>query len=80
VPRLRMRGAIPPLHQYVFTAWCLIKQWMCLHSMVLSYAQGQLYLTLPCFMKATQHYPPRCCHFIQIRQATYQRTDLCVPL
>jgi hypothetical protein len=20
-----MRGAIPPLHQYVFTAWCLVK-------------------------------------------------------
>jgi hypothetical protein len=25
--RLRMRGAIPPLHQYVFMVWCLIKQW-----------------------------------------------------
>jgi hypothetical protein len=23
VPRLRMRGAIPPLLQYVFLAWCL---------------------------------------------------------
>jgi len=20
-----MRGAIPPLHQYVFVAWCLLK-------------------------------------------------------
>jgi hypothetical protein len=25
VPRLRMRAAIPPLPQYVFTAWCLVK-------------------------------------------------------
>jgi hypothetical protein len=24
-PRFRMRGAIPPLPQYVFMAWCLIK-------------------------------------------------------
>jgi hypothetical protein len=23
--RSRMRGAIPPLHQYVFMAWCLVK-------------------------------------------------------
>jgi hypothetical protein len=26
VPRLRMCAAIPPLPQYVFTAWRLIKQ------------------------------------------------------
>jgi hypothetical protein len=25
--RLRMCGAIPALHQYIFMAWCLIKQW-----------------------------------------------------
>jgi hypothetical protein len=25
MPRLRMRGAIPPLPQYVFMAWCLVK-------------------------------------------------------
>jgi hypothetical protein len=25
VPRLIMRGAIPPLPQYVFMAWCLVK-------------------------------------------------------
>jgi hypothetical protein len=25
VPRSRMRGAIPPLPQYVFMAWCLVK-------------------------------------------------------
>jgi hypothetical protein len=25
VPRSRMRGAIPPLLQYVFMAWCLVK-------------------------------------------------------
>jgi hypothetical protein len=35
VPRSRMRGAIPPLSQYVFMAWCSVK------------AQGQLYLS--CF-------------------------------
>jgi hypothetical protein len=29
-----MNGAIPPLHQYAFMAWCLVK------------AQGQLYLYL----------------------------------
>jgi hypothetical protein len=28
-------GAIPPLHQYVFMAWCLIKQWIGLHGVVL---------------------------------------------
>jgi hypothetical protein len=32
VSRLRMRGAIPPLPQYVFMAWCLLK------------ALGQIYL------------------------------------
>jgi hypothetical protein len=26
VPRSRMRGAIPPLPQYAFMAWCLVKQ------------------------------------------------------
>jgi hypothetical protein len=26
VPRLRIRGAIPPLSQYVFMACCLVKQ------------------------------------------------------
>jgi len=25
VLRLRMRGAIPPLPQYVFVEWCLVK-------------------------------------------------------
>jgi hypothetical protein len=30
-----MNGAIPPLPQYAFMAWCSVK------------AQGQLYLTLP---------------------------------
>jgi hypothetical protein len=25
VPRIRMRGAIPPLPEYVFTAWCLVR-------------------------------------------------------
>jgi len=28
VLRLRMRAIIPPLPQYVFMAWCLIKQWI----------------------------------------------------
>jgi hypothetical protein len=26
VPKSRIRGAIPPLSQYVFMAWCLVKQ------------------------------------------------------
>jgi hypothetical protein len=26
VPKSRMRGAIPPHLQYVFMAWCLVKQ------------------------------------------------------
>jgi hypothetical protein len=25
VPRLRIHGAIPPLSQHVFVAWCLVK-------------------------------------------------------
>jgi len=25
VPRLRIRGSVPPLHQYVFMAQCLVK-------------------------------------------------------
>jgi hypothetical protein len=28
VPRLRMRGVIPPFPQYVFMAWRLINQWL----------------------------------------------------
>jgi len=36
VPRLRMRGAIPPLLQYIFMVWCLIKQDIRLHGAVLS--------------------------------------------
>jgi hypothetical protein len=35
VPRLRMRGNIHPLSQCVFMAWFLIKQWICLHGVVL---------------------------------------------
>jgi hypothetical protein len=31
LPRSRMRGAVPPLPQYAFNAWCLVK------------ARGQLY-------------------------------------
>jgi len=33
--RLRMHGAVPPLSQYIFMAWCLIKQWLHLHGVVL---------------------------------------------
>jgi hypothetical protein len=38
-----MIGAVPPLLQYVFMAWCLIKQWIRLQGMVLSYRQEQIY-------------------------------------
>jgi len=30
-----MCGAIPPLPQHLFIVWCLIKQEICLHGMVL---------------------------------------------
>jgi len=36
VPRLAMRGAIPPFLQHVLMAWCLIKQEIRLHGVVLS--------------------------------------------
>jgi hypothetical protein len=36
VPRLRVLGAIPPFPQYLFMEWCLIQQWMRLHSVALS--------------------------------------------
>jgi len=36
VPTFRMRGAIPPFSQYVFKAWCLIKQEIYLNGVVLS--------------------------------------------
>jgi hypothetical protein len=39
VPRSRMRGAIPPLSQYAFMAWCLVK------------VQKQLYLYLYVFTR-----------------------------
>jgi hypothetical protein len=35
VPRLKIRGAIPPL-----TAWCFFKNRMC-HDVVFSYPEGQ---------------------------------------
>jgi len=31
-----MRGAIPPLSQYVFMEWYLIKQWIRFHEVVLN--------------------------------------------
>jgi len=47
VPKLKMRGAIPPLPRYDFMTLCLIKQLMHLFGVVLSKAQGHhLYLTL----------------------------------
>jgi len=32
---MRIHGVTFPLPQYVFTAWCLIKQWIRLHGVVL---------------------------------------------
>jgi hypothetical protein len=46
VPRLRMQGAISLFPQYVFMAWCLIKQEMRFHGVVLSKARVQIYLYL----------------------------------
>jgi len=36
--RLRNHGTIPPFPQYIFIVWCLIKQKIQFHSMVLTYA------------------------------------------
>jgi len=41
-----MSGTVPPLHRYVYMVWLLIEQWIRLHGVVLSEAQGQLYLYL----------------------------------
>jgi hypothetical protein len=49
VPRLIMHGFIPPLLQYAFMKWCLIKQDICFHGMVLSEAQGQLCMSVTYF-------------------------------
>jgi len=35
VPRLRMCGATPPFRKYVLMAWCLVKQGIYPHGMVL---------------------------------------------
>jgi hypothetical protein len=35
VPKLRMLENIPYLPQYIFIEWCLIKQWIRLHDMML---------------------------------------------
>jgi hypothetical protein len=45
MPKLRMHGNIPPISQYVFMAWCLIKQEIVLIGVVLILAQGQAYFT-----------------------------------
>jgi hypothetical protein len=45
VPRLRMRGAIPP-PLYIFMAWCLVKERIRVNGVVLIYAQGKPYLYL----------------------------------
>jgi hypothetical protein len=44
LPGLRKRGAILPLPQYVFMTWCLIKQEMPLHDVVLSISEREIYL------------------------------------
>jgi len=44
VPRLKIRGAVTPLSQHVFIAWCLIKQGILLPGVVLNEAHGQLYI------------------------------------
>jgi len=41
-----MHGAVPPLSQYIFIAWCLIKHVVHLNGVMLSYAQGQIYFYL----------------------------------
>jgi len=43
LPRLRKRRAMPPLLQYVFMTYCLIKQRIRVNGVVFRLAQGQLY-------------------------------------
>jgi hypothetical protein len=40
VPRPRMRGAIPPLPQYVIMGWCLIKRCIRFHDVVTKFSTG----------------------------------------
>jgi hypothetical protein len=39
-----------PLPQYIFMVWCLNEQWVYLQGVILSSAQGQLYLLLLTFI------------------------------
>jgi hypothetical protein len=43
---VKMRVAVLPLPQYVFTAWCLFKHRILFHGVVLGYAHGLLPLPL----------------------------------
>jgi hypothetical protein len=43
LPRSRMHGAIPPLSQYVFMAWCLVKH---RDNFTFTFCQEQLYILL----------------------------------
>jgi hypothetical protein len=47
VQRVRMRGFISPLPQYVFMTWCLTKQWIRLHGVVLIKYRDNFNFTLP---------------------------------
>jgi len=47
MPRLKMRGATPPLPQHVFRSWCLIKQEKRLHCVVRIKHRGNFTFTLP---------------------------------
>jgi hypothetical protein len=40
-----MPGSIPPLSQYIFMTWCLVKQWTGLHGVIVKH-KGQVYLLL----------------------------------
>jgi len=55
-----MHGTIPPLPQHVFIAWCLIKQRLPLHAVVLSEAQRKLYLICP-LEHQDKHHPESPC-------------------
>jgi len=57
---------------YVYMAWCLIKQLLHLHRLILSSAQGQLYLLpLPCGIFRATMYHAWCMSLVLITTVTY---------
>jgi hypothetical protein len=51
-----MRESVPPLPQYIFMAWCLVKQSIRLPGVALGYAQGLMHLYLYLYFYPTAIY------------------------